>query len=254
MTEQDKNNLKPEDYKEISRMVESGEIFNDAREWYLRTYLLNTVERSWLIVITFGLIFLIFTAYDYKASLMPIVTSYPVMVTIEDASEQVSRLVKLGDRDLDFNVDDIYLKLLSTEFVKAFETYDWTDDFQKLKNNGKIVSTLAYENIADDYNDRIDMRKITSFTLKYRKNTIRTVEVDKNSLKIEATNEEKGENKKFIVTGSFKASEKSLAGVAVSNWNFKIILYFKEIKYNYEKKQFEDLFFKVVNYEATKVE
>jgi type IV secretory pathway component VirB8 len=252
MAKLNKHNLTPEDYKEISRMVESGEIFNDARDWYLRTYLLLTIERSWLIVLMAALLFLIFSAYDYRETLLPVKTSYPVMVSIEDSSRQVSKLTKLGDREQGFDINEIYLKLLSSLFIESFESYDFNNDFENLKNNAKIINSLAKENILDDFNDRISVRKINSLTLKYRKNTVRKIEVNKNSLQIEPTNQITDGKRKYNASGSFTATEITGSERVTSEWSFKIVLYFHDINYNFEKKQFDDLYFKAFSYEANK--
>lgn len=255
-----KDELPPEYYKDISRMVESGEIFNDAREWYLRTYILTVVERSWLIVLAIAMAFMIGTAYHYYKTLLPIVTGYPVLINIKDSSEQVSRMNYLGNSTKDFDVNKIYTNLLTEVFIKSFESYNWKRDFRTdaagtLTNiNSKKIEFLADQKIQEEFNERMSIRKINSYILKYRKNTVRNITVDKNSFTAVAGDLNNEGKRKYTVSGRFRADEISAGSTVSSNWEFKIILYFQEIEYNFESKEFNDVYYKVFNYETKKLD
>ena len=78
--------------KEIMEKVESGEFFVEARDWYIRKYIYNFIERSYLLILLAFLSFLILLTILYYSSILPIRKNLPVQVNITDTAEQYTKI------------------------------------------------------------------------------------------------------------------------------------------------------------------
>lgn len=256
-----------ENYREIAEAVESGEYFNDARNWYMRKYIYGFIERTYIIVIIFCLIFLMYMVNVYKQAIQPIKKSLPIQVNISDSADFNTRITYLGNAEKNFDVNTVYIKYLSERFTEAIESYDYRRDFKKLKTNKNIIETLANSEILGYYLDKISIRNDDSLIMKYKRDFYRIITIDKakteispyaqeeeiTSIEIKKDEEEK-EIKDYLVTVNFEAAEIDKNGQKyTSNWQAKIILSFQTIKYNLTEKDFSPLNFKVRSYESKKL-
>lgn len=248
---------------ELSEKIESGEYYAEAREWYLKKYIYSFIERSYLIILCGGLIFLMFEAYEYYESMQPIYKQVPVQIRIEDSAEEFSRMIYLGDKKKDFDINKQLIKYFSAKFVEAIESYDYNNDFKKLRINLNFVKNLANDNIYNYYTDRVSLRSRNSVILKYKRNLIKKVNIDFRKIEV---GEEKKENKVQEIFGDFESKHKSYVatanfeieditkkGTTKSNWIAKIKLKFDPIEYDFEKRDFNDVNFKVTSYESRKI-
>ncbi len=249
-------------YRELAEKVESGEYFQEAREWYLGKYIYRFVERTYMLMLMFGLILLMLFCYTYYKAIQPIKKSLPVQVEISSAADFSTRITYLGSQNRDFDVNLVYIRYLSGRFIEAIESYDHKKDFKRLRINRNMIETLASPEILGYYTDKISIRNPDSLIMRYRRNTERQIEVDTKKLDIAPLNEEVGfrDNfgkqpessiKKYQVTANFTATEIERTGTRkTSEWQSKIILSFQTIEYNFEKGDFTPLNFKVLSYES----
>ncbi len=244
-------------YKEIAEKVESGELFIEARHWYLGTYLNRFVERSYLVVIFLMMLVLMGFVVYYYASILPIKKSVPIQVEIKDAANESTRISYMGNKRKDFSIDKIMIKYFSARFVEALESYDFRDNFKKLKKNQNIINTLGNNDIKSYYEDLVSFRSGNSIILKYKKDVIREIFIDTDKIEI-AQNEIDVENpdlNKYEVTVNFTVKETNkFSGTMLSSWQSKIGLSFENIRYNYEERDFSPLNFKVYNYRSDEIE
>lgn len=256
-----------ENYREIAEKVESGEYFNDARNWYMRKYIYNFIERTYVIVIIFCLLFLMYMVNVYKQAIQPIKKSLPIQVNISDSADFNTRITYLGNAEKDFDVNEVFIKYFSERFTDAIEGYDYRKDFKKLKINKNIIEGLANSEILGYYLDKISIRNNDSLIMKYKRDFYRVINIDKSKTEISPYNQEdeitsidikkeedEKEIKDYLVTVNFEASEIGKDGSkTTSNWQAKIILSFQSIKYNFQEKDFSPLNFKVKSYESKKL-
>ncbi len=240
-------------YKEIAEKVESGEFFIEARHWYIGTYLNRFVERTYLLVIFVMLAGLLGMSVYYYRSILPIKKSIPIQVEIQDASEESTRISYMGNRRKEFSIDDILIKYFSARFVEALESYDFREDFKKLKKNQNIINTLGNADIKAYYEDLVSLRSGNSSILKYKKNVIREIFIDPERINIayKGTDPDNNQLKKYEVTINFSVKETNrFTGVSISTWQAKIGLSFENITYNYELKDYSPLNFAVTGYRS----
>ncbi|MDX1948949.1 MAG: VirB8/TrbF family protein [Rickettsiales bacterium] len=242
-------------FRELSEKIESGEYFIEAREWYLSTYLSRFFERTYLVIIMLMVFALIVLVIVYYSSITPIKKSVPIKVEIEDASVLSTRISYMGDRKKEFSIDNILLKYLSARFVEALESYDFRQDFKKLDKNKKIISKLGNADINSYYENITSIRSANSLVLKYKKDVIREIFIDPNKIEIAPKGAlSDSEIKQYEITINFSARESNrFTGVFVSLWQAKIGVNFENIKYIKDKKDFNDLNFKVTSYKSYEV-
>lgn len=245
-----------DDRKEIAEKVESGEYFAEARDWYIRKYLYNFVERSYLIIL-FGFVgFLVIMVASYYLNILPIRKNLPVRVNITDAAEQYTKITYLGNETKDFNVNHVLIRYFSARFTEAFESYDYRNNFQKLKINKEIIEKLGTEGIKHFYSKKTSYRNSDSMVLKYRRSLIRQVQINSNNITLVENKNDSLESglKDYTVTINFNVKEiKERKDIDNSKWQAKINLYFEQIYYDYDEKEFNDLNFKVYGYESKKI-
>ena len=253
------------DYRELAEKIESGEYFQEAQNWYLRKYIYNSIERVYLLAIMGGFAFLAVLLLVYYQALLPIKKSLPVQVNIPSVAEFSTRITYLGNAQKNFDINNVYIKYFSERFVEALESYDHRNEFKKLRINKNIIKTLASEDINAYFLDRISIRNRDSIILKYRRDISRYIFVDKGRTEIAPVEENKSEYsynekknediKNYQATVNFTAVEVNKNGSQErSNWQAKIVLSFQTIKYNHKEKDFSPLNFKVLSYEAKKID
>lgn len=243
--------------KEITEKIESGEFFHDARDWYIRKYLYNFIERSYLIILIAGIAALIALSVLYYLSILPIRQNLPIQVNITDAAEQYTKITYLGNEKKNFNINHVLSKYLAARFTKAFESYDYRNNFHQLKVNSNIIEYLGTTGIKHFYLDKTSFRNRDSLVLKYKRNVIREVFIDKESITLSKNKNEELDsgNQDYSISINFKVREiiKGKREPVISSWSAKINVYFEEIYYDFDRKEFNDLNFKVYGYESNKV-
>lgn len=257
-------NLSSQKYREIAELIESGEYFLEARNWYLNTYVTRFVERAYLIILVLGLVFLYYMCGVYKSAIEPINKSLPVKVTISSAADFSTRIIYLGNKQKDFDINLVFIKYFAGRFIEAIESYDYRKDFKKLRINKKMLETLASPEILDYYIDKISIRNSDSIRLKYKKDIVRTIIVDKDKIDIAPIEENENEyssknksddTKEYQVTANFDAIEYNKDGTGIkTKWQAKFILSFQIIEYNFKEKEYSPLNFKVLSYESKIIE
>ena len=253
--------------KELAEKIESGEYFSEARDWYLKKYEYNFIERSYLQLLILSFIILFVFLFTYYNAIQPIKKSLPVKVNISSAADFSTRITYLGNAEKKFDVNEVFIKYFSGRFVEAIESYDYRDNFKKLRVNKNMIETLGSNDIKAYYFDKISIRNADSVILKYKRKITRKITVDTTKIELapykEKTNissvfdddDSKKQIQKYEATVNFKASEIDDSGNETkSNWQAKIILSFQTILYNYDKKDFSPLNFKVLNYESKRVD
>ncbi len=252
-----------DDYRELAEKIESGQYFQEAQDWYLKKYMYQFIERSYLIMLLLALLILGMFLRSYYHSILPIRKSLPIQVNISSAAEYSTRITYLGNGRKDFDVNDVYVNYFAGRFVEAIESYDYRDDFKKLRINKTLIHELASSDIYDYYMDKISIRNADSVILKYRKKIYRVINVDKSKTEIalipkdknDIYNDKNDDMRKYQATVNFTATEYDRNGIGTkSNWQAKFILSFQTIKYNFKEKDFSPLNFKVLSYESKRID
>jgi type IV secretory pathway component VirB8 len=193
--------------------------------------------------------------WDYYNEIQPIKKNLPIRVEISDAAEEYTKITYLGNKSKNFNINKVLIRYFSARFVEAIETYDYRDNFKLLTKNANVISKLGTQALQNYYQDKTSIRNSDSMVLKYRRNVIREVSVDKDKIEI-APLEDNGDfyNKKYLVTVNYAVREiYKQERAEVTYWQAKLKLNFETIHYNFEEGDFNDLNFRVYEYETNKV-
>jgi len=241
--------------KELTEKIESGEYFSEAKDWYVNTYIYRFVERTYLLLLLAGFMFLLYFTYSYFVEITPIKKSLPIRVEISDAANEYTKLSYLGSKSKDFNINKVLITYFSARFLEAIESYDYRRDFKKLKKNTNIIEKLGTQGIQNFYQEKISIRNPESFVLKYRKNVIRDVFIDQSKIEIAEVDQlDTDYDKEYIVTIRYDIREiHNKQDVIKTSWVAELSLNFETIHYDFNEKTFNDLNFKVKQYESRKV-
>ena len=242
-------------YRELSQKIESGEYFSEAREWYLKNYIYKFTERTYLIILVCFFLFLLLVLDEYRSAISPIVTNWPVQVTIQDSAEEYSKISYLGNKNKNFDINEILIKYFSARFVEAIESYNYKEDFKKLKKNSKIIEKLGSALIQEYYEKKTSIRSSDSLIIAYRQNVIRDIFVDSKSIKIKKVTDNKNsflQTYKLSLEYKVRETHKK-EGTTISNWASDLEIKFETVRYIRKEKQFNDLNFKVYDYETRKI-
>lgn len=248
--------------KELAEKIESGEYFAEAREWYLQRYLFNFIERSYLIVLLIGCGVLFTFALMYYEAIQPIHKNIPVQIRIQDPAEEYSRLIYLGNAEKKFNINNELMKFFSAKFVDAIESYDHKNNFKKLRTNLSYIKSLANEDIYNYYVNRISLRSRDSVILRYKRNLVKKINIDYRTIEIAEVKEENkvkeifsdsADIRTYVATVNFEIEDITRQETKKSKWQAKVNIDFETIKYDFEKKEYNNLNYKVTGYESRKI-
>jgi|GEM_PF-6179089 len=248
--------------KELNEKIESGEFFAEARDWYFKTYLYNFIERSYLILLTIIIGCLLFYNFIYYETILPIKKSIPVQIRIQDPAEEYSRLFYLGNKEKNFNANHELIKFFTAKFVKALESYDHKNNFQQLRVNLSYIKNLSSEEVYSYYVDKVSLRSRNSIILKYKRNLVKKVNLDYQKIEVAEIKEEnkvqeifaeKTDIRTYVATVNFEIEEITKLETRKSNWQSKVTVEFENIQYDFDKKEYNDLNFRVTGYESKKL-
>lgn len=245
--------MSDEYFKEISDRVKSGEYFQDARDWYQNKYLNPVIERAYFILLSFLSLMLIMIAFATLISFLPLKMYKPLLVTVPDQTAQFVEFQSLGDRrNVEEDPNPVVQKYLIAKFIDAYESYDFRYDFQRLKRNERLVTSLATEEVIAEYKSYTSTTNPNAPLLRLRSKGILNVILPKNGISIErvATIGDDGKNSvaHYMATVDFSVQEINMTGAQETKWHAKIDFTYKEIHYDRKLKDFPPMEFKVVSY------
>jgi type IV secretory pathway component VirB8 len=246
-------------FTELGQHIESGGFYQDARDWYEKKYVYAVIDRAYFILYILLLIALIIVSWSTFTTFLPLKPSKPVPIKIGDQVTQFAVLKPIGNRaDRSENPQPEIQKYLLRRFIEAYETYDFRNDWQKLKRNEKFISLTATPETLEDYKSQNSTTNANSPILLYRNTALRSVEVNPATFAIEEIasmgGDSKDNSKRYSATVEFTSLLRTTRGGEKSKWRARISFLYKDIRYDKEEKDFTPMEFKVMSYAADKLE
>jgi type IV secretion system protein VirB8 len=131
--------------KSVTKSLQTGQYYIDARRWYLQKYLFPVVERNILIILTIFFLSVIF-----------FVQSYNLISTNQD-SDDIKYLVDIHDitdnyaaiKELDTNISprEAIAKYMCENYVTNYESYD----YENLQHNINYIYNTSSANLKRSY-------------------------------------------------------------------------------------------------------
>lgn len=153
----------------MRQIVESGEYFKQAKNWYNEIYLLPIVYRSWVFVIFSILFFFSLVLVLNLYMLFPINQQLRYAITVENTSDYTADITAA-----DFYGNDTYKSIAHvflTSYVKIREGYDYDD----LSDRLMFVKNTSTKVIFNQYNDLLSLDNPNSPLLKLQKYAKRSI-------------------------------------------------------------------------------
>ncbi len=271
-------------FKEIAEAVKDGSYFSDARSWYGSKYIFPLVERSYFILICIAAFLILLLSFSTYKDIQPLKKEIPMLVNIPDTSEEYARIRKLARNENIVDTNIILMKFLSSRYIKAWESYDYKDEFQQIHKNINYIGQFSIINLQKRYDEKVSIRNPDSITLRYRDDVVRKIEVYDgdladdgrtlpNSFLIansntmpEAANKMRNaitpfarqtiadKEDQYTVIMDYEAIEITEDGEETSTHRAKIDFFFPKLRYNREEEKFEDLEFFVIDYQTVEIE
>ena len=205
-------------------------------------------------------IVLLVVAYSTLFSFYPLKTYKPVFIVNDDQATKYPTLKAIGNvHNPVENPQPVVQKYLLKKFVEAYETYDFRNNFARLERNKKVITQLSDEDTARQYDNFMNVTNPDSPMLRYHKEALRKVEVDKGSFSIQKISGTAGQSadssQRYTATVDFSATETSITtGVQQKNtWRAKISFVYKDIRYDRKTRDFMPLKFKITKYSVEKL-
>ncbi len=165
--------------KLIAKMIESGEYFSDAREWYASKYLYPYTQKAYIGVI--AIVLIIFTIIIFQTTLLDnIKKKYPFPLYTEDEVNYYSKILPIADGSEPIPIS--VARYFASSYVKVREGYDFgvIDDKDNWKRLLREVRELSSRKVFSDYVDYVDTyRNPDSPVIRYKSNTKRIIEIEK---------------------------------------------------------------------------
>ncbi len=255
-------------YLEIAKMVEDGQYFRDAKDWYHSKYNFPVIERSFCIMFSIMAFIIMIVSVNILMSFFPLEKKIPISVVIADPSQTYSTLKKLSPKR-DSDPDLVLQDHLLFKFVETFENYEPTYKNQKINKNITYTSTYAAEKISELYSSLVDLQNPDGYIIRYR-NASRIATLDRKSLLINGKTikqlellepEERvrmnAENNIHDATLDFTINEIYSSNKENTEYTSKYRAYIKyvytNISYDRVAEDFRPLDFKILEYKTVEI-
>ncbi|MGC0371967.1 MAG: hypothetical protein DGJ47_000670 [Rickettsiaceae bacterium] len=166
--------------KSLQELIESGEYFRDAREWYKIKYVHPFSQRSFLIILSIIICIVVCSVALNIYGLFPTHKQVRYVINIEDTTNKSTKIERAEYSHQDAQVSIIHE--LVTKYVSNRENYDYDDlqrQFTYVKNSSTRIVFRRFFNFMNIDNE-------DSPILKYKKSISRHIEI--NSVKYKGSN------------------------------------------------------------------
>ena len=165
-----------EDRKEIIASIESGEFFQNSKDWYAKKYIANFTTLFYIIVlfITVAIFaFLIFktSTFDY------VLKKYPFPVFFSDEVHYFPKIksVKYEDKNADISI----ARYLIAQYIQQRESYLFSDlTYERMNKKLSFIEMLSSYRVFNEFFENFDIQdNPDSPILKYKFNTERIIKI-----------------------------------------------------------------------------
>lgn len=250
------------DSHEVAQAVRDGSYFEHAKIWYQDKYMMPAVERTLFIFITIMALMISYSAIKITGRFLPLAREVPVMTGISDAVSTYTTIKSLAIPNID-DSDAELMKYLAMHYIRAFETYDYSDKHRAIKRNFNIIRQLSDDGPVQQFRSYMSPMNRDGMALRYRYHTKRFIEFPPMAVRFEGglTKEELDEQRKksdneqlkrnkYKLEVRFNALEENVKGTFSTPYKAVMLVEYGNIEYEEEARQFFPLHFKVLEYES----
>lgn len=255
--------------KEVATRIESGEYFEDAKDWYLQTRIQPSSERSFLAVALGVALVMFFYNMSILGDFLPLSQEVSIVSVIENPAKE--RTVIREFEAADARQSNIMLmKYFLARYVKAFEEYD----YYTRKKQQTIISQFSDKNVQGQYQEYTSVQNPSSLPFRFAQHSKRQVTLADNSLVIQGEHIEKELKRGFnfmeiffpakqeetqpelhdyTASVNFMTEDTGRIGGERRKWKAKIDFRYADVAYNKEGEVFFPLSLVVTNYQVMEV-
>ncbi|MCP5361962.1 MAG: hypothetical protein H6908_04915 [Hyphomicrobiales bacterium] len=235
--------------RDIAEKIESGQYFSDARDWFYNKYQFLAVGRSYLIVVTIAAFMTTFIIAKIMTNFFPLVRTFPIYAKVNDATNSVVYVHKVGGDAIDPN--PYLIQELLTRYVKKREEYK----VETFEGNANFIRQISSLQEAVTFENEISKDNPDSPLIRYGAQVQRLIFLIPNTYRVVDGQSDpsvpRGEQKATIY---FHAVERSLSGNFQTTWKSDIYFRYQNITYDKTINDFLPLNFEVMNYTTQQVE
>lgn len=158
-TKSTKTPVNMEDPKNVARLIENGQYYKDARDWYSQMFLYPVTERALMLVVCLLVMFALLIMYTSIRSLYPLNSQLPFAIFSSwNSDEYYPELKKLADTMIDS--EKVLKDYFIVNYVKDREEYSPPVDDVQTKINQNRHSRIRQQSnkrVQRTYNELIDI-------------------------------------------------------------------------------------------------
>lgn len=260
------------DAAEIAKSIESGDYYENAKQWYSQKYLMAHIERSYVIILAFFAIIISIISFNVIVGFLPLSKKVNFAVSISDQSDYFATIQHIGPRNEPYP-DHSVSELLTSHFVDAWESYDYEDDYAKLVATTNSIEQFATPDILLKYKqETYNLGNLNSQKVRYRNYVKRDIKVldnrttrNRTTYRLQGGHKQKIDRKRidngidpasepYKATILFDATEISETGQKTTRWKAEIDFYYTNVSYDTEKGEFNPIQFEVIGYKSSQIE
>jgi type IV secretory pathway component VirB8 len=162
--------------RSVDEVIESGEYFEQAQEWYASKYLAPYMQRTYQLMIsaTISIFMVIIAHLAFRDD--SIARLYPFPLFIEDSANEVMRIKYIGRPNS--SVDDAITKYLVQQYVMRRESYAPKQlDEESVTMDLRYVRNSSSWQVFNDYKQYISTENFNSPFVRYKFHTTRIINI-----------------------------------------------------------------------------
>jgi type IV secretory pathway component VirB8 len=197
----------------IRDAIKQGSYFEDARKWYMYTYLTPLTERAWLLISCGILLLLAVFTFLTLFFLFPVNKRFVFLVEIPNTLEEYATIRPLskGQSRQQEAIEDMWRYLLS-QYVLMRESYPLQGNHPSLLERQRLfISNNSSREVFEQFQRYMGLQNPTSPLLRYQSNTVRRITIQRITFSSPKENEQTAKI-------SFTASVKQGNQEKISTW------------------------------------
>jgi type IV secretory pathway component VirB8 len=156
----------------VVRMIETGQYFKDAQEWYAQVYLAPATQRSFMVIVMAAIVMAAFLTITSVDNLLPLTERAPFVTWSRTSEEYYPELKPLSDQNE--NIEHMVARYFISKYIQDRETYLPRNEEVQRARYSRVLAQSA-KRVRRDYEQSIFASSANSFEQRYGRSFKREV-------------------------------------------------------------------------------
>lgn len=235
--------------EKAKEQLEKGVYFDEAKKWYVETYISPYIERSYFIFFSIIAAMLSLFSIVILVGVMPLQKELTYVAVHPDFANEFMEMKKLATNEAKdpLAYEKKVVSVIAVQFVDAFERYEY-NHYTKAKN---MLNQFATDNIKKVYQREVSINNPRGRLLRYRQSTQRIISVLEDTVSVHThrtdPNLAKGE---YRVRMDFWANELGQGVDKKEKWQANVYIDYPGIHFDKNEDDYRSLDLTIYNYQS----